>query len=193
MGRDFLYIHGFNSSPASFKARAFRQWCKETQPEVTVHIPELSHDPDEAMTALESLCRDREIRLILGSSLGGYYATWLSEKYNVAAALINPAVRPWQHLDAQFLGLHTNYYSGKQYEIGPGHVAALSRFEVPELSRPEHLLLLVQTGDEVLDYRLAIDKYRNCTQWVEQGGNHAFEDFESRLPQILQWYSGLSR
>lgn len=137
------------------------------------------------MAQLEAVFAEGEVSLMLGSSLGGYYATWLSEKYNAPAVLINPAVRPWQHFSEDHLGWHTNYYSGRRYELTREHVETLMRYEVKVPARPERLLLLVQAGDELLDYRMATELYRDCAMVVEPGGSHAFEGFEQRLPAIM--------
>lgn len=161
-------------------------------PDTTVHIPELSHDPVQALEQLESTFRKVPVALMLGSSLGGYYATWLSEKYNVPAALINPAVQPWKLLSGVLPAQFTNYYSGRQYELTARHVESLRLFDVARLHRPDLLFLLVQTGDETLDYRQAAHKYRDCLQDVTQGGNHAFEGFEQKLPVIVDWYKRLA-
>jgi predicted esterase YcpF (UPF0227 family) len=181
----YLYIHGFNSSPASKKAQDFVTWCASHMAAVNVLVPELSHDPEEAGEQLDSIAKNTPLGLIVGSSLGGYYATWLSDKYNVPAALINPAVEPWKNYREEFLGLQTNYHTGRQYEFTSEHVDSLEAFDVEVLSCPENLLLLVQTGDEVLDYRLAVEKYQGCRQIIQDGGNHSFTGFEEILPDIV--------
>ena len=181
----YLYIHGFNSAPASRKARDFVAWCRANVPGACVEVPELSHEPVIAMQQLETLMQVAPVNLILGSSLGGYYATWLSEKYNVPAALINPAVSPWQSAGTALLGTHTNYYTGRQYKLTAEHVSSLKDFEVPRPGTPGNILVLLQTGDEILDYRRAQEKYRDCCQIVQEGGNHAFTGFTTMLPAIV--------
>lgn len=185
LSANYLYIHGFNSSPASKKAQDFISWCAVHRPNVNVLVPELTHDPAIALVQLEEIASTTELELVVGSSLGGYYATWLSDKYNVPAVLINPAVAPWQNYREEFLGVQTNYYSGKQYELTMAHIKSLENFEVRALRHPENLLLLVQTGDEVLDYRLAVDKYHECRQIIQEGGDHGFTGFVDMLPSIV--------
>jgi len=128
--------------------------------------------------------------LLIGSSLGGYYATWLAERHGVKAALINPAVSPWRYLEREFLGWHRNLYTGEEYEVTPRQVESLRRLEVERLSRPRDFLLLAQTGDEVLDYRLAVEKYAGARQVIEEGGSHAFDNFEAVLPLIFDFAAG---
>lgn len=179
-----LYIHGFNSSPASAKARLFSRYCDERG--IALSVPELSYDPAKAMAMLEAIVKEwGEVNLLVGSSLGGYYATYLSEKYNLKAALVNPAVSPYKHLSEEFLGKQTNYYTGESYELGLEHVDSLKKLDVDPVIRPDNFLLLVQTGDEVLDYRLAVEKYQGASQIIQPGGDHSFNGFESVIPEIM--------
>jgi len=185
-----VYLHGFNSSPASLKARLFVEYCNACQIESVV--PTLSHDPVLAMnTAMSCIVRhDCKPALLIGSSLGGYYATWFTEQYGIPSALVNPAVSPCDHLHSQFLGRQHNHYTGEQYEFTEAHVEALRRYDRPHISDPHRYLLLVQAGDEVLDYRLAVQRYHGCEQDVQQGGNHSYDNFADILPRIMQ-FAGL--
>jgi uncharacterized protein len=175
-----VYLHGFNSSPLSLKARLFLDYCAQHQ--IDGVVPPLSYDPAVAIRTAEDC---------VTSSLGGYYATWLAERYNVKAALINPAVLPHQVLGSEFLGVQKNYYSGETYEFTTAHVAALADLALARVSKPANYLVLVQTGDEVLDYHHAVRYYAGSTQVVQQGGNHSFEGFAEQLPQIMA-FAGLS-
>lgn len=185
-----VYLHGFNSSPASLKARIFAEFFHNTVG-ADVSVPELSFDPVQAMATAEACVAQSQLPcLIVGSSLGGYYATYLAEKHGIRAALINPAVAPRDNLRAEFIGPRRNHYTGQQYEFTLEHANALRRYDVQVITRPSLFLLLAQTGDEVLDYRLAVQRYAGCEQRVEQGGNHSFENFEEALPLIRQ-FAGL--
>ncbi len=186
-----VYLHGFNSSPDSQKARLFVDYCHR-HGSAEVLVPSLPHDPALAMQLLEGCVGAAAVRpaLLVGSSLGGYYATWLAERYGLKAALINPAVAPCDHLGAKFIGRQRNYYTGEEYDFTAEHVEALRGFAVTEVKDAARYLLLVQTGDEVLDYRLALRLYAGCHLVVQQGGNHGFENFAAVLPLILQ-FAGL--
>ena len=184
-----IYIHGFNSSPLSHKARQTADYFARDGRADCLAVPELPHEPARA---IEDLCAIIENRTqpvaLIGSSLGGYYATWLAEHYGVRAALINPAVRPaelWQ----SHLGHNQNFYSGRRYEITAEHVEQLRQLDVPVLRHPENLMLLVQTGDETLDYRLAVDKYKSSVSIIQPGGNHILVNFELMLPDIIRFLS----
>ena len=185
-----VYLHGFNSSPASLKARLLVDYCASHG--IASTVPALSHDPAVAMQIAKACIMDQGERpaLLVGSSLGGYYAAWFTEHYGIPAALVNPAVSPCDHLRQEFLGRQRNHYSGEEYDFTPAHVDALRRFDVRTISDPAKYLLLVQTGDEVLDYRLAVQRYLGCRQIVQEGGNHSFDNFADMLPDIMQ-FAGL--
>ncbi len=122
--------------------------------------------------------------VFLGSSLGGYYATYLAQKYVVPAILINPAVRPYELL-ATMLGRQQNMYTQEVYQLTSEHMQQLIDLEVQNLTVAKQLLVLLQTDDEVLDYRLAAHTYLGSEVDIEQGGDHGYQNFDQRLPQIL--------
>ena len=183
-----LYIHGFNSSPASEKAQQFQSFCQQLG-NVDIAIPELSHDPEQALSQLQALIENAagKIHLLVGSSLGGYYATWLSEKYNCRAALVNPAVSPVKNLGEEFLGTQKNYYSGIEYEFTREYALFLDTLDINPVTSPENFLLLLQTGDEVLDYRLAVERYQGSIQIVQEGGRHRFEEFDALFAPMMEF------
>jgi len=183
-----IYIHGFNSSTASEKARQFESLCSRSE-DYSVAVPELSHDPRRALAQLEALIDDagRNIHILVGSSLGGYYATWLAEKYGCRAALVNPAVSPAKTLGEEFLGPQKNLYTGEEYEFTRQYADYLDTLDVNPLQHAKNYLLLVQTGDEVLDYRQAVARYAGSIQVVQAGGSHRFEGFAAVVPAILEF------
>ncbi len=182
-----IYIHGFNSSPASTKARLIRQAVQQ-QPQFEFHVPGLPYDPARAMEILEGLLDQLSAARVglVGSSLGGFYGTFVAEKYNLPLVLVNPATRPYELL-ADYLGENENIYTGEKYIFTEQHVQVLKNLDVEKPSRLERYLLLVQTGDEVLDYRQAVNKYAGCRQIVEPGGDHSFQNFQQHLPTILEF------
>jgi hypothetical protein len=184
------YLHGFNSGPASVKGRelgtAIAALPGAARPEY--FLPQLSHRPGEAIRAV---CRwveagDRDRLTFVGSSLGGFYATHLAEMYGAGAVLINPAVHPDRDL-ASYLGAQRNPVTGEAYELTTGHLAELCALKVERVVRPQRYFLLVQTGDEVLDYRAAVAFYAGAWQFVQGGGDHAFQDFAAQIPVILRF------
>ncbi|MEH6626122.1 MAG: YqiA/YcfP family alpha/beta fold hydrolase [Motiliproteus sp.] len=181
----FVYIHGFNSSPQSFKARLLVQWFADQGREDEVIVPSLSHWPAKAMATLETLINQHPERTIvlLGSSLGGYYSTYLAEKYGLQAVLINPAVRPYKLLE-DLLGENENIYTQERYQLTRHHLDQLLALKCETLKDLSLYLLLTQTGDEVLDYQQGVAFYQGAEMIIQPDGSHGFDDFETMLPRI---------
>lgn len=181
-----LYIHGFKSSARSFKAQLLKEYLADTPHQL--FLPDLPHYPAPAMAILDEYVRrhrDQSLGFV-GSSLGGYYATWLAERYRAPAVLINPAVRPYELLRPG-MGMHENYHTGEIFELTAAHLRQLHDLELDELKHPENILLLTQTGDEVLDYRLGVERYRGSQQIVIEGGDHGFSDYADYLDQTVRF------
>lgn len=184
-----LYLHGFRSSPQSWKVQELQQAMAARGLAEHLLAPALPPGPAQAITQLESLIRQADGPITLaGSSLGGYYATWLAEKYDLKAVLINPAVVAHLSLEP-YLGVQTNLHSGESFEFTRQHIDELRALEVPAPT-PSRYLLLLETGDEVLDYRLAATRYASCKQVILEGGDHSFTQFPRFIPQILE-FAGL--
>ena len=176
-----LYIHGFGSSGHGGKASLFSEYFEEE-----VISPSLSYVPNLAIDTLEQLIEtllelDEDVGLV-GSSLGGYYAIYLANKYDLKAVLINPAIHPYKTLDK--IGNATNYYDGSSFEVTKEHMQSLKSFEVNSVENEENFLVLLQTEDEVLDYNEAVEKLPNSELVIEEGGNHSFENIESYFRKI---------
>ena len=184
-----IYIHGFNSAPHSFKARLIGERMRALGRASEYLVPALPQRPAEAMTLLRELVAQHPGAALIGSSLGGYYATWLAERYALRAVLVNPAVRPYELLRS-YLGPQKNLYTGAEYELTAQHVDELKALQVAAIT-PQRYFLLTRTGDEVLDYRLAVEKYRGARQRVLPGGDHGFGDFENYLDEVLA-FCGIS-
>lgn len=184
-----LYLHGFCSSPASWKARLVAEAMNARGLGERFFCPVLPPVPREAIAEAEAIIGNcpRPLTLV-GSSLGGFYATWLAEKHDLTAVLINPVVLASIAL-GKFVGTQTNFHTGESFDFTRQHVAQLVALEVPCVV-PERYLLMVETGDELLDYRQAVVRYVGCRQVVLDGGDHSFTRFPELLPQLLE-YCGL--
>ncbi len=178
-----VYIHGFNSSPASFKAKLLHERLAARGRPDEFAAPALPHGPAAAAALIEDLARTHPQALLVGSSLGGYYATWLAERFGLRAVLVNPAVRPYELL-AGNVGRQKNFHTGEEYDFTARHIEELRALEVDSITAGRYLLL-VETADEVLDYRLAVGKYRGAQQIVIEGGDHGFSDFADYLDRVL--------
>jgi predicted esterase YcpF (UPF0227 family) len=182
------YLHGFNSSPQSHKAQLLGRYMAERG--LRSACPTLPPLAADAIAAAEALIAQHagEPICLVGSSLGGFYATYLAEKHGLQAVLINPAIDPHVGLRA-CLGPQHNLHTGEPYTLTEAHLREWERLRV-ERPTPGRYLLLVETGDEVLDYRDAVARYAGSEQVVVEGGDHSLQSFPEHLPRILD-FAGL--
>ena len=180
-----IYIHGFNSSPASAKARLLKARLEALGRSAEFSAPALPHSPAQAAILLDVLVARHPGAALVGSSLGGYYATYLAEKHGLKAVLLNPAVRSYEFLRGE-VGVQRNFHTGEEYEFTSGHVAELETLEVERITS-ERYLLIVAKGDEVLDFRRAVERYRGCRQLVIEGSDHGLTDFVDYLETVLEF------
>lgn len=182
-----IYIHGFNSSAQSGKARDMAAWMAERGLAEAYACPDLPDRPRQAIALLEGLIARAQGRAkLVGSSLGGFFATYLAEKHDLKAVLVNPCVGCHTKL-AQYLDQpQKNWHTGEGYVFSAAHLADLQRLAVAP-ARKHNYFLLVETGDEVLDYREAVDFYAGARQTVLEGGDHGFTRFIEYLPAILEF------
>lgn len=184
-----IYLHGFNSSPLSLKAQQMVAYCREHRPDIQLETPQLPSYPAEAATFLEQLIKQYQGTHnigVVGSSLGGYLSAWLNDRYHIPAVLVNPAVKPYELL-IDYLGAQQNPYSGESYVLENKHIAELKALEVETVKYPELLWVLLQQGDEILDYRQAAAKYMNCRLTIEEKGDHSFIHFDRFSAAIIQF------
>ncbi len=178
-----VYLHGFKSSPQSHKAKVLKRYMEERGLGAEFACPALPVSASAAISAIRGTVQGRGPVCYLGSSLGGFYATYLVEKYGGKAVLINPAVDPHVGLQA-FLGPQKNLYTGEGYELTQKHLEEWRAIDVPSVT-PNRYLLIVETGDEVLDYRRAVERYAGAEQIVVPGGDHSLQSFPNHLARIL--------
>ncbi|NNL57304.1 MAG: esterase YqiA [Pseudomonadales bacterium] len=197
-----VYLHGYFSSPDSAKAQATAAWCAVHYPQLQVHIPVLPMTPTPAREQIAALL-DEIIAAqpasapppaLIGSSMGGFFANYFAEHYGCRAVLVNPAVRPNELFadlvasqeNAQAAQLH-NPYTGESCTLTAQHMVELRGLVVEPMTHPEHRMVLLETGDETLDYRDAEAFYRAAHCHIETGGDHSFTRYEAWLPRIAQF------
>jgi predicted esterase YcpF (UPF0227 family) len=188
-----VYLHGFRSSPASAKARQLVDAVAALPARVrpVLHVPTLAAGPALDVSAtlawIESNVTQPEAQLtIVGSSLGGFYATCLAERTGARAVLINPTIRPYDDL-RPYVGPQVNLYTGETFVVTQAHFDALRAMAVDRITRPERYWLMVQSGDEQLDYREAVAFYAGAFQLVEGGGDHGFQRFDAQIAPLLRF------
>ena len=184
MTPSILYIHGLNSSPTSTKASQLLRVAEHCAIDRQLRVPALHHHPRQAMAQLQAAVAELGRPLLVGSSLGGYYATFLAEQHGLDALLINPAVRPHRLFGGKE-ELQTNYYTGETWLLTHDHVAALAELEMPEPRDAKRYRVWLQTADETLDYRQAETFYAGCSLDIQEGGDHSYQGFARRIPEIL--------
>ncbi|WP_237067550.1 YqiA/YcfP family alpha/beta fold hydrolase [Microbulbifer guangxiensis] len=187
-----VYLHGFLSSPQSFKCQQMRTWLADVHPQVTFYAPHLSPHPGiaiESLTALLDGVVGRDPVGLVGSSMGGFMATVLGERYQLPAVVVNPAVHPARFMPA-YLGQVLRPYSGedREYRLTQSDVDTMRQLE-GKLAGPllGRYWLLAQRGDETLDCREAEAFYREQHQTIEEGGDHSFQGFERYHQAIIDF------
>lgn len=185
-----LYLHGFRSAPGSIKASRMRDWLDARGLAERFWCEQLPISPAAAIDLVErQIAQCPTPPTLIGSSLGGYYATWLAERHGLNAVLVNPSVVSHISL-APYVGPQTNLYTGETFDFTEAHIDALRDLEVARITHPERYWLLVETADEVLDYRDAVARYAGARQSILDGGDHGFSRWDDYLAPILA-FAGL--
>ena len=189
-----LYLHGFRSSPRSAKAQLLAEWVRAHRPDLHWWCPQLPPSPREAMALVfEQFAQwPLERMAVVGSSLGGFYATVVAERTGCRAALLNPAINPARDL-AGHIGELTSFHDPDDHFYFRAEYVTQLRLLTPRaITRPERYFALVAKGDELLDWREMSARYPGATIDLIEGGDHALSDFGSHLPRLLRWL-GLPR
>ena len=179
-----LYLHGFASSADSSKAKVIESFVKKNTSSTKILIPNLNNNIKIAYQQIEEIIKTESPTSIIGSSLGGFFGTYFSEKYNLLCVNINPAIPPIDM--SEYLGENQNYSTGEKFIIDQDQLNWLGVMnkQIKSLKKYKNFMTLVQSGDEVLDYKLAIEYFSASQIDVTFGGNHSFEDFESYILKI---------
>jgi predicted esterase YcpF (UPF0227 family) len=184
-----LYLHGFRSSPQSFKAQRMAAWMHQHRPDIVWWCPQLPPSPREAIVLLEHgiAAWPHECTAVIGSSLGGFYATVLAERLGCPAVLLNPAVHPARDL-AAYIGEQTNFHDpAAHFFFRADYVDELRALTPAAITRPERYFAVIAKGDEVLDWREMSARYAGARIKLLEGGDHALSDFDTHLPDVLSF------
>lgn len=181
-----LYLHGFRSFPHSFKARLLGERLQELGHGSDYLCPQLPASPRQAIELISALTKpylSEDIHLI-GSSLGGYYATWLAEQCGCRAVLLNPAIKPPRDLE-KYVGISRQYHTDASFEFKRGYIDELQALSVKQITRAERYFLVAATGDEVLDWREMVAFYPQARQRIIAGSDHGLSDFAGYMDDVL--------
>jgi len=183
-----LYLHGFRSSPQSMKARKVAEWVRLNRPDLQWWCPQLPPSPNEAMEMVTNRIAEwpRDRMAVIGSSLGGFYASVVAERMQCRAVLINPAVEPARDL-ANYIGETTAWHSDDKFFFREEFVDELRAMRPVQITRPQRYFAIIAKGDEVLDWREMASRYEGCHIKLLEGGDHALSDFDDHLPEILHF------
>jgi predicted esterase YcpF (UPF0227 family) len=182
-----LYLHGFRSSPQSNKAQQVEAVMASQFPHISWWCPQLPPSPKAAAALIKGGTAHwpADRMAVIGSSLGGFYATWLAAQRGCKAVLLNPAIQPARDL-ARYIGEQTAWHDpAERFYFAPEFVDELRALEVGPLPQPERVWALIAKGDEVLDWREMTTRYPGSPQVVIEGDDHAISNFEQYLPQVL--------
>ena len=188
-----VYLHGFRSSPNSSKAvktkEAIKALSTMSNP-IHWYCPQLLASPKQSMDmVIEYIQANPVDRLIvIGSSLGGFYANYLAERYQCKAVTLNPAVRAPREL-APHVGVMTAYDSDEPFDFRPEYIDELCALQVERLTRPENYFLIAAKGDELLDWKEMVDFYSGAQQLVLEGSDHGISEYSEYLPQVMRFIS----
>jgi predicted esterase YcpF (UPF0227 family) len=183
-----FYLHGFRSSPLSFKARLLKNYFDSIDQADIFLCPQLPVSPKEAMKFTRTLCAsiDTSELVLIGSSLGGFYATALAEELSCKAVLLNPAITPSRDLQ-KYIGSQTAWHTNEQIDFRPEYVNELTPFEISKISQPERYFLIAATGDEVLDWQQMVRHYPGARHKIIQGSDHGLSDFRNYMDEIIEF------
>ena len=188
-----VYLHGFRSSPRSSKAvmtgEAIKAMSTQENP-LEWYCPQLLASPKESMDMVEKHIENshHDRLVVIGSSLGGYYANYLAEKYSCKGVALNPAVRAPKEL-ASHVGMLTSYDTDEPYDFRPEYIDQLKDLQIEAITNPSRYFLMAAKGDELLDWHEMVEFYKGAEQLVLEGSDHGISEYSDHLPKVLNFIS----
>ena len=182
-----IYLHGFNSSAESKKSKILDSYLKGEKL-MTLESPNLNKSPSKAISQIEKIIKESSNRVcVVGSSLGGLYATFIADKYNLKSVTINPVVK--NHISGMkdLVGSHKNFHSNEEYKFTMKDYSNLQKLGLENLKEPLNHFCLIKMSDEVLDHNETFQYFSKSYVLSEKGGNHSYDDFFEKIPLILDY------
>lgn len=187
MTKTILYFHGFKSSSKSSKAQSLKNFIAKNTKNTKIIIPDLDDNFQNAHNQIEELIRLSGSNIVfMGSSLGGYFASYFSQKLKKKAVLINPAVHPLKDFEVH-LGENENYSSGNKFNISSKEISFVRTLSYKKLLTPNDLLILLESGDEILKYNKSASYFSGAYIDIVFGGNHSYSSFKSKFHKIQKF------
>ena len=184
MIKTIIYFHGFASSSDSNKAKIFKKYISSLKNNIELIVPDLNNNFKEAIIQIKQIIKSNQKPIaFMGSSLGGYYAAYFSSKYNSKAVLINPAIPPLEGFDA-YLGKNQNYSTGENFILKKEDIKFIRTLSYKKYNNQKNTLLLLESGDEVLNYIKTLSYFKGCHADIIFGGSHSYESLDNKLEKI---------
>ena len=182
-----IYLHGFNSSAESKKSKILDSYLKGEKL-MTLVSPNLNKSPSKAISQIEKIIKESSNRVcVVGSSLGGLYATFIADKYDLKSVTINPVVK--NHISGMkdLVGSHKNFHSNEEYKFTMKDYLNLQKLGLENLKEPLNHFCLIKMSDEILDHNKTFQYFSKSYVLSEKGGNHSYDDFFEKIPLILDY------
>ena len=182
-----IYFHGFASSSDSTKAKLIKKYISKNHRKVTIHSPDLSNNFEDAINQIESLIKNSDgPHTFMGSSLGGYYALYFSQKLQTKAILINPAIPPLDGFDI-YLGENENYSTGEKFMLTKNDIKFIRSISHTKFNNHENTLVLVESGDETLNYSKSVAYFKGSNIDIVMEGDHSYSSLSEKLKKIANF------
>ena len=187
MIKTILYFHGFASSSDSDKARIIKSYISKVSKKINMITPDLSNNFKEANNQINKLIdENKKDYVFMGSSLGGYYANFFGSINNSKVILINPAIPPLKGFE-EYLGENQNYSTGEKFIVTKEDIKFLRSLEIKELNNQKNILVLLESGDEVLNFIETVKYFQGSNIDITFGGNHSYESVDTKLEKIVKF------
>ena len=189
MSNTILYFHGFKSSSDSSKAQEFKKFIENKTSQTKIIIPDLEDDFKEAHKQIETLIDKNSPNILyMGSSLGGYYALYFAQLYKSKSVLINPAIAPLNDFEIH-LGKNENYATGNKFIISKDDISYIRSLHHKKILEPKNNLILLESGDEILNYVESSSYFRGSYIDIFYGGNHSYTSIKEKFTKIKEFFN----